>query len=479
MCKKFFALLLALCLMLCLLPVAVLADGVSATVEFGSCDCKLTAYDTPVYTVNQSKEVYDTEGNLFDSWSQTTAGASAENWNAKFEWKTGEAGPTLTLKGFKMDDFNNTTGKWKANSDGQKTPGTAAAPAKAAATYAISLPSGIPMTVLITGEDSLLECKFGITYHGNTTITSEGVSKLVINGISSGISSNGTEGATLTLKNANVDVSVQSYYNSAFSHIIQTYKADLTIDGGNVKVDTPAEKSIFGIMARDGGNVIIKNGTIQATSAVGTSSTNGTIHASAGKVIIDGGDITLTPKAALGIYGKEGVEINGGKLFIQSYYYGINAGTKDAAADIVINGGTVEIVSSDGAFYKAPVLGPKMAGQGGRNKDSADNYTNDDYKAHYVLLADDGSAVLPTDPTEPIDPTTPSSPDTPPTTPTNPTSPNTPTQPKPNGNKPGQSSGNAGSGNNREILPFVILGAAVVLGIVIVLAAVLYKPKKK
>ena len=475
--KRFFAFLLVLCLVFCLTPATVLADGVLATVEFGSYDCKLVAYDTPVYTVNQSKEVYDTEGNLFYSWSQTAVDASAENWNAKFEWKTGEAGPTLTLKGFKMDDFNNATGKWKANSDGQKTPGTAAAPAKAAATYAISLPSGIPMTILITGEDSLLECKFGITYHGNTTITSEGVAKLVINSISSGITSNGTVGATLTLKNANVDVTVQSYYNSAFSHIIQTYKADLTIDGGNVKVDTPAEKSIFGIIARDGGNVIIKNGTIHATSAVGTSSTNGTIHASAGKVIIDGGDITLTPKATLGIYGKEGVEINGGKLFIQSYYYGINAGTKEVSADIVINGGTVEIVSSDGAFYKKPVLGSKMAGQGGLNKDSADNYSNDDYKAHYVLLADDGSAVLPTEPiepTEPTPPTTPSSPDTPPTTPTKPSSPTAPTQPK----QPAQNSGNAVSGNNREILPWVILGAAVVLGVVIVMAAVFYKPKK-
>ena len=477
MCKRFFALLSALCLMLCLLPFAVLADSVLATVEFGSYDCKLTAYDTPVYTVNQSQEVYDTEGNRFLSWNQTATGASADNWNAKFEWKTGEAGPTLTLKGFKMDDFNNTTGKWKANGEGQKTPGTATAPAKAAATYAITTPKGTPMTILITGEDSLLECKFGITYYGSTTITSEGTAKLVISSVSSGISSNGTEGAALTLKNANVDVSVQSYYNSAFSHIIQTYKADLTIDGGNVKVDTPAEKSIFGIMARESGNVIIKNGTVQATSAVGTSATNGTIHASAGKVIIDGGDITVTPKAALGIYGKNGVEINGGKLFIQSNYYGINAGTKEEAAEIAINGGKIEIVSSDGAFYKAPVLGSKMAGQAGLNKDSADDYSNDKYKAHYVLLADDGSAVLPTTPPT-IPPTTPTTPTTP-TSPNTPSSPAAPTQPKPPVKEPVSNSGNTASGNNPEILPWVILGVAVVLGIVIVMAAVLYKPKKK
>ena len=479
MCKRFFAFLVVLCLVFCLMPVTALADDVLATVKFGSYSCKLVAYDTPVYTVNQSKEVYDTEGNRFLSWSQTGTGAGAENWNAKFEWKTGEAGPTLTLKGFKMDDFNNTTGKWKADSNGQSTPGTATAPAKAAATYSINTPSGIPMTILITGEDSLLECKFGITYYGNTTITSEGASKLVINSVSSGISSNGTEGATLTLKNANVDVTVQSYYNSAFSHIIQTYKADLTIDGGNVKVDTPSEKSIFGIMARESGDVIIKGGTIQATSSVGTSSTNGTIHATAGKVIIDGGDITLTPKAALGIYGKKGVEINGGKLFIQSYYYGINAGTKDAAADIVINGGTVEIVSSDGAFYKKPVLGSKMAGQAGNSKTSTEEYVADKYKSYYVLLADDGSAVLPTEPpTEPpvTPPTDPS--DTPPTNPTDTTKP-TESKPSGNTNKPTQNNSNANSGKNREFLPWVILGAAVVLGIVIVVAAVLYKPKKK
>lgn len=479
MCKRFFALLSVFCLVLCLLPAAVLADGTLATVEFGSYDCKLTAYDTPVYTVNQSKEVYDTEGNRFTSWNQTATGASAENWNAKFEWKTGEAGPTLTLKGFKMDDFNNTTGKWKAGSDGQKTPGTAAAPAKAAGTYAISTPSGVPMTILITGEDSLVECKFGITYHGSTTITSEGAAKLVISGMSSGISSNGTAGAALTLKNANLDVSVQSYYNSAFSHIIQTYKADLTIDGGNVKVDTPSEKSIFGIVARESGNVIIKSGKVQATSSVGTSSINGTIHAGGGKVIIDGGDITVTPKAALGIYGKDGVEINGGNVFIQSNYYGINVGTKEESADILINGGKIEIASSNGAFYKRPILGSKMDGQAGNSKSSTAAYDADQYKDHYVLLADDGSAVLPPPPTVPeefLNPTVPDSPDEPdsPTTPTSATKPAS----KPAGNKPAQNSGNAASGNNREVLAWVILGAAVVLGIVIVTAAVLYKPKK-
>ena len=111
--KRVFTLLLALCLTLCLLPFSALADGVLASVKLGSYECKLTAYDTPVYTVNNAKEVYDTEGNLFTAYTQTATGANEENWNAKFEWKTGEAGPTLTLKGFCKGAANVYT--WKSN----------------------------------------------------------------------------------------------------------------------------------------------------------------------------------------------------------------------------------------------------------------------------------------------------------------------------------------------------------------------------
>ena len=123
MSKKIIGLLLVLCLVVGLLPVvASAATPADTPIKFGFSTYKLTGYDTPVYTVNYSKTAKDTAGNEFTMWGQTANGANADNWNAKYEWKTGDKGPTLTLRGFKMDEYNNATkllmGKYTAGTDG-------------------------------------------------------------------------------------------------------------------------------------------------------------------------------------------------------------------------------------------------------------------------------------------------------------------------------------------------------------------------
>ena len=63
--KRILGLLLTLCLVACLLPVTAMADNVSASVSVGGKALKITAFDSPVYTVNAQAEVLDTEGNKF------------------------------------------------------------------------------------------------------------------------------------------------------------------------------------------------------------------------------------------------------------------------------------------------------------------------------------------------------------------------------------------------------------------------------
>lgn len=410
MSKKLVGLLLALCLIVGLLPVTAMAADGTALLNLGSAKAKITGYDSPVYFKNASAEAKDTGENTFTYWYPVEG--SATDWNAKFEWKSGEPGPTLTLNGFKIDDWNDETEKMRAMVDGAgnyvyNDDGDI----KGMQTYGITTPKNMPMTIILTGEDSYLDCKFGITYYGNLTIKSEGDTKLTITGDSSGIASNNTLGASLTL-DANLDVSIRQYYNSAFATaMIQTFGADLTINGGNINVDTPSTRNMFGISAAGAsGDVIINGGTIKAVSACGTSAFNGVIHSVNGKVIVNGGDVTATPKYAVGLFGKKGIEINGGTVNIISVYYGINAGSVDEPADIVINGGTLEI-NAKNACYKPPKLGPNVTAFAGAGRDYAEAYDEADSnmcKRAWIIVSSEELDIT-TKPTEPpfvpVDPT--------------------------------------------------------------------------
>lgn len=346
-------------------------------------------------------------------------------------------------------------------------------------TYSITLPKALPeCTIILTGEDSLLNCSFGITYKCNLTIKSEGDAKLTIDSPRSGITSADLKGATLTL-DANLDVSVRGYYNGQYSHMIQTTDADLTINGGNIKARSYDEAGfLLGIATRGTtGNVIINGGKIDVNSSVGTSQVNGTIS-SVDKIIVNGGDVLTQPKKAVGLYAKKGIEINGGKVKVISPYYGVNAGSNAAPADILLNGGSLEIMA-ERAFWTAPKIGPKVAAYAGANRDNCEIYDGSDANLRYKpwFLASDTERIEITEPEEESMPvfsgpaaTTPAG-TTAPTTPAattgadGTTAPTTATADKDDG------------GSNTTVLLIVAIAIVVVAGAAV--AVIIIKRKKK
>ena len=376
--KRILGLLLVICLAMSILPVAAMADNVSATVSVGGKTLKVTAYDDPKYTVNTTTEMLDTTDVKFNSVGQAIT-TDAENWNAKFVWNTGDSVPTLYLKDLIIDEYNEETQKWQARYQGADSRLDPEKKDQATYTTGITIPAGQAVKIVITGSSSQIKARFGITYKSALEIKSEGEAKLSIWDISSAITSDTASGCALTI-DANLDLFVQSYYNSANSNVLQTNKADLTINGGNIKVRTAATGSILGITARTSGNIIINGGTIDVTSAVGTAPTNGSIHGSE-KIIINGGTVKATAKYAVPIYAVKGVEINGGYVDILSPYYGINAGNADNPADIKINGGTLKIIA-ERACYKVPVLGNGVSAFAGPNEKNAEVYTGVEPNMH-------------------------------------------------------------------------------------------------
>ena len=458
--KTILSTLLILCLLVGLLPITAMAANGTASVTLGNHTLQISAYDKAAYSVNTTAEVLDTADNKFNITMQTSTGASEDNWNAKLIWKSGDAAPTLYIKGFKVDDYNSASTKWRARYQSEADRNDPKKKDSAALTTGITIPKNQPTTIVITGEDSLIQCRFGITYNSALTVKSEGDAKLTMNNLSSGISSVDTSGQPLTL-NANLDITVQSYYNSAHSYMIQTNKADLTIEGGNIKVDTPTNNFILGITTRNSGDIHIKGGKITATSSVGVAPTNGTIHAN-GQIIIDGGELDVTAKFAVPLYATKGITINGGKVNVLSPYYCINAGNADNPADIAINGGTV-IVTGQNAFFKAPKLGPNVTAFAGASEESAEPYDGSDTKLSqkpWMIISSEKIEIATTEaPTQPILIVT-----TPTTEPTQPTT--APTQATIATN--GQNNASDSNAGNNSILLVAIAAVVVIAGAAVV-----------
>lgn len=350
--NKILGLLLSLCMAASFLPVSAMADTVSASVTLAGKTLTVKAHNTPAYSVNTNTELLDSGGNKFTAITQELTG-DADNWNAKLVWNADDTAPTLYLKSFIVDEYNEQTSKWRDSS-----------------TTAISIPAGQPTKIVITGGNSQIKTPFGITYKSNLEIKSEGDAKLNIWNLSSAITSDTAAGCALTL-DANLDLFVASYYDTN-SHILQTNQADLTINGGNIKVHTDEETSLFGIVTRSSGNIIINGGNLDITSSIGAAPSNGSIHSNS-KIIIGGGTVKATAKHTVPLYAKRGIEINGGLVDISSLYYGINAGTPDNPANIAINGGTVKIAAKH-AFFTYPSLSDGVFAYAGADEASAKTY---------------------------------------------------------------------------------------------------------
>ena len=362
--KRIQNLLLAFCLAIYILPISTRAATVSASVTLAGKTLKVSGYNTPAY------------------WANNDGEASAEKWNAKLICNSGEEIPTLYLNGFVIDEYNDDTAIWQNTS-----------------TTAIAIPSDQPTRIVITGEDSQISTPFGITYHSNLEIISEGDAKLNIRNRYSAISSGTAVGCSLIL-NANLDLFVETYYDT-ISHILQTNKADLIINGGNIKISTYEEKSLFGIVTRNSGNIVINGGSLDVTSSIGAAPTNGSVSA-ADKLIINDGTVNATAKASVPLYGKKGVEIGGGSVEITSPYYGISAGTPDEPADITIKGGTVKITANR-AFFTHPVLSEGVFAYAGADEETADIYDGTLTalaKEPWMLISNDPSLEKATEPTQ-------------------------------------------------------------------------------
>ena len=348
--RNILGLLLSLCIAACL-SITARADAVSASVTLAGKTLTVNTYDSPAYSVNINAECTDSKGNKFTAVTQDIGG-DTNNWNARLIWHSGDSVPTLYLKNFVVDEYNEQTSQWRNTS-----------------TTAIAIPTGQPMKMVIMG-DSQIKARHGIIYKSDLEINSESSAKLNIWNLSSAITSDIVTGCTLTI-DANLDLFVQAYYDSN-SHILQTNQGDLTVNGGNIKIHTDDEKSLFGIVTHSSGNIIINGGNLDVTSSIGAAPSNGSI-CSSDKLIINGGVIKAAAKASVPLYAKNGIEINNGSVDIVSPYYGINAGTPDSPAHITINGGTVKIAAKQ-AFYSYPVLGEDMFAYAGADEASAKTY---------------------------------------------------------------------------------------------------------
>jgi len=348
---------------------------------------ELTKYDADVfYTVNKAVESVDTEGNPYTRWIQTTEGADENNWNAKFIWHSTDSAPTLYLKGFKFDYWNEETSKYDA------VPKTTT-PAN---NTAINTGSAVPMIIKLTGEDSVIEARFGIHYNNHLTILSEGDTKLTMNNQYSNVSSVNAAGFTLTV-DANLDLSIRSLYNSTYSGGALMNKGDIIVNGGNIVTNNEVEnsKDVNGIVARgeagtdEAGDLIINGGNITVVGANGQGHRNGALQAN-GMLIINGGVINASAKKAVGMNGYLGVEINGGEINVISPWYGVTSGysyrdennaLKHVLKPIAINGGTLTIMA-ERSFYGGTTvtIGEGVMAYAGAGKRNAEVYDGTDGK---------------------------------------------------------------------------------------------------
>ena len=161
-----------------------------------------------------------------------------------------------------------------------------------------------------------------------------------------------------------------------------------TVSGGVAKgfkdngtTYTPRGGNIY--MTNTQANLTVKNGgKITGSNNLAQSHGNAAIQAK-GKLIINGGEVNSNPKIAVGLYGGEGIEFNGGVVNVTAPWYGVTTGTKQAGTPIVFNGGTVTIMAERAFYsYSVPVvqIGDKVKAYGGSGKRNAEEYTGTDKK---------------------------------------------------------------------------------------------------
>ena len=404
--------------------IAYTGESLNYKLKIHGTDYKVRVYNEPIYLINTTatgyfnktkkipvidpttgEPVLDSKGNpktetvldVSDTGiykTLTKEGANEDNYNAKLVWHEGDNGPTLYLRDIVLDDYNDELGRWRYKND------TATS---ALAHTTITTDAKAPLHIVLTGADSTIECRFGIHYNNDLNIKSVGDAKLKMNNQSSNITSLDVSGYTLTV-DANLDLYIRGLYNTPHSGgAIMSYGGDVIINGGNIVTDNGADgKGVYSLYARgEGANLIINGGNITGISYNGASHGNGTIQAYE-KVIINGGVVNVTSKKAVGIYGRGGIEINGGEIKVMSPWYGITAGVKVdkkvQTAPVHINGGTLTVLAEH-AFYTGSELyiGDGVmayAGAGQRNAEVFDGTSAKLATKPWFFATDDESKFL-------------------------------------------------------------------------------------
>ena len=381
--RRILSLLLTLCLIVGLLPAVAIphAHAETETVEPGGALPKnytltlngtdtftIENYDVPVYfkdttkTGNFKHTYTDESGTSVTEWlkldytAQSTSGADATNYNGKLVWHTGDDGPTLYMKSLVIDNYNDTYG-WRYRSTSTSTSWMHTG---------LFAPATAPLKIVLEEGESRIEARDGLRYNADLEIESVGDASLKIwgygGGINPGTNATGYAGdtavvASLTL-NANLDVSM--YYrdkNASGYAAIMTYKADITINGGNIRAYSRRETvpssgnshAFYAISALTSGNLIVNGGNVYASTLNSGNKTNAAILFTGGTVTINGGTVEVGDcKGCAGIR-STAITINGGHVISNPVYGGLLLTGSTGA--ITINGGIVEGDSSASSHY--------------------------------------------------------------------------------------------------------------------------------
>ena len=402
--KKLLPLLLVLCMLVGLLPMAALADTAKkATISIESfTKVTVTEGGAAVYYKNSEYDMYDAEGNVMSTKAYKQVKSDENDWNLKVEWPTGGI-VTVTLKNAKIvNAVNGSSGYWPStNEDGEIEYKSK----KLGAIIPTKDTEMMDIKVVLEG-DNFIDCSYGVirgqVNNNFRNIIVEGKNGGKLSGAGGQIGIHTAKG-DLTFINAEVEL-----YNekAGGGPVPIKSKNNITIQGGHIK----ATNTVNVAVSVETGNLTITDGKLTATSELSaTVENNAAVNVKSGTITVNGNsELNINGICEPGMLAKD-IVINGGYVKVTSP---LTNGISASPGNVTINGGTVE-VSATKAFNRAPILADNIGGVAGASADEADYYDETKFNQKYVKLTVGGQK--PPAPTTP--PTTPptAAPTTPPT----------------------------------------------------------------
>ena len=268
MMRRMLSLLLALSLVLGLLPAAAFADSaepaaakIAIMKAVAANTVEVTEGGEPVYGKSVAFDGYNSTGVAKGTgWMYTQEGASANDWNFKFEYPQGGV-PTLTLKDAKLVQTD-AVGNTLYTADGISTGSwTAIAPRTQAIDLKIVLQGE---NVIRTTNGIIRAAASASNKFGSVTIVGEEGSSLT--GCGKGIGIQGRYGVPITIENANMTLS--SNGTAATAAPLYTENANITVKNSTLNIIT-TKGAVNAIHAEGTGAINAVNSELELT-ATGT-----------------------------------------------------------------------------------------------------------------------------------------------------------------------------------------------------------------